>query len=559
MRRVQTRAGAQHATTMHRPGLAAGPAAVDRRDRARSDRRSKSPRWIAAALLAMALGACPRAAEAATTLNAVLEAEIVTLDPHFTGAYISRTFGYMVFDTLFAPDSQGNMKPQMVETWSASDDKLAWRFTLRDGLRFHDGSPVTATDVVASLKRWSTRNALGGRLLAATASLEAADAKTFVLTLRAPYGLVIETLGSTLGPAPFIIPSRLASTPGAQQLTEIVGSGPFVYSRDDHLTGDHMLLHRNRDYASRAEPSDFLAGGRRVEVDAVDIRVIPDGATAAAALQRGEIDYMQYAPFDLIPLLQKDPKITVLNFTGPQMFTGHYRMNFAQKPFDDPAIRRVMQGLVDQQEVLDGLGLQPASAQTCASFFICGSPYAAPNPDAPTDHSIEAARAALARTNYRDEPVVVLVASDIEVPRVSSTILADRLKRAGFNVDVQAVDWATLLQRRAQRSGWNVYGVHALGLDLQSPLTNSSINFNCQDSPSIGSMCEQRLISLFDDFAKAPTREAQQDVAKQIQAVITQEALVVPYGQFAQPAAYRSNVIDLIPSAIPLFWHVHKN
>jgi peptide/nickel transport system substrate-binding protein len=509
-----------------------------------------------AALLALTTVAPVRAAE--TILNAVLEAEIVTLDPHFTGAYISRTFGYMVYDTLFAPDSKGVMKPQMVGSWTVSYDKLTWRFTLRDGLKFSDGAPVAAADVVASLKRWETRAAMGGLLAAASASLEAADDKTFVLTLKAPYGLVIDTLGTTASPVPFIIPARLAATPGTTQITQIIGSGPFAYSRADHRNGDHMLLHKNQYYVPRTEPTDFLSGAKLVKIDALDIKVIPDGATAAAALQQGEIDFMQYAPFDLIPMMEKNKALKVQNFTGPHMFTGHYRMNFAQSPFNDPAIRRVVLGLVDQQDVLDGLGLEPRFSQVCTSFFICGSPYATPNPAAPTDHSIEAAKAALAKTNYQGEPVVVMAANDLEAPRVASTIVADRLKRAGFNVDLQVMDWATLLSHRALKTGWNLYGVHALGLDLQSPLTSSVINFNCKDSPGAGFMCVQTMVPLFAAFAKAPTVEAQRAVADQIQTIVTEQALAVPFGQFAQPAAYRTSLTGVIPSAIPLFWNIEK-
>jgi peptide/nickel transport system substrate-binding protein len=516
-------------------------------------------RGLLAGLFALALvqaKAAPLQAE--TTVNAVLEAEIVTLDPYMTGAYITRTFGYMVFDTLFAPDSKGAIKPQMVGSWTTSDDKLTWRFTLRDGLAFHDGSPVTAADVTASLKRWATRNALGGRLMAVTASLEPADAKTFVLTLKEPYGLVLETLGTTLGPVPFIMPERLAKTPGTQQITDIIGSGPFLYSKADHVTGDHMILRRNPHYVPRSEPNDFLSGGKVVKIDAVDVKVVPDASTAAAALQRGEIDYMQYAPFDLIPVFQKDKSIHVMSFTGPHMFTGHYRFNFAQKPFNDPAIRRVVLNLVDQKDVLDGLGLDSSFSQPCDSFFICGSAYGTPNPAAPKDHSIEAAKAALAKTDYHGEPVIVMVANDLEAPKAASTILADRLKRAGFNVDLQVMDWATLLQHRSSKTGWSVYGVHALGLDLQSPLTNSVINFNCQDSPGAGFMCAEAMKPLFDAFAHAPSPAAQREVADKIQAIVYDQALGVPFGQFAQPAAYRTSLTGVIPSAIPLFWTMEK-
>ena len=511
---------------------------------------------VALIVFAMLTLATPQAR--AAQVNAVLEAEIVTLDPHFNSAYITRTFGYMVFDTLFAPDSHGEIKPQMVGAWSVSDDRLTWRFTLRDGLRFHDGKPVTAADVVASLKRWGTRNALGGRLLAATVALEVADGKTVVLRLREPYGLVLETLGATVAPVPFIMPERLAKTPGTQQVTEIVGSGPFVYDPMQHRTGDHMLLRRNAAYVPRSEPSDFLAGGKRVKVDAVDIRVLPDAATAAAALQNGEIDYMQYAPFDLIPTMEQDHDLRVVGFTGSQMFTGDYKLNLAQPPFDDPAIRRVLLDVVDQREVLDGLGLDAKFERSCDEFFICGSPYATGNRAAPRDHSIEAAAKALRATKYRGEPVVVMVAQDLEAPRVASTILADRLKRVGFNVDAQVMDWATLLQRRTQRTRWNVYGIHALGLDLQSPLTNTVISSNCQESPASGFMCAKDMLPLFDAFSRAPTLEARRAVTGRIQAIVYDQALAVPFGQFAQPAAYRTSLTGLIPSAIPLFWDVEK-
>ena len=495
----------------------------------------------------------------AQTLSAVLEAEVVTLDPHFTGAYITRTFGYLVFDTLFAMDSAGQVKPQMVERWTSSADGLTWTFTLRDGLKWHDGASVTAADCVASLKRWGTRSALGGRLLAATASLEATDAKSFTLTLRTPYGLVLDTLGTTSSPGPFMLPERLAKTPGAERITEIIGSGPFVYRRADHRTGDRMLLRKNTAYVPRAEPNDLLSGGKVVKIDALELRVVPDGATATAALQSGEIDYIQYAPFDLLRVLERDRRVRVQSFTGLDQFTGHYRLNAASGPFADPAIRRVLLQLVDQAEVMAGFGLSDRYARTCQAFFICGSPY---ENDAGTaalrSPSIEAARAALKQTGYAGEPVVVLVANDLEAAKVSSEILADRLRRAGFTVDQQVMDWASVLARRTRRDGWSVFGVHALGVDLQSPLTNSVIGFNCTSSLNGGFFCEQPLVPLFDAFAAAPTLADRQRIAAQIQEVVYGQAMAVPWGQFAQPAAHRAQLRNLIPSAIPLFWAVEK-
>ncbi|RVT95593.1 ABC transporter substrate-binding protein [Rhodovarius crocodyli] len=511
---------------------------------------------VAAALAGLA--GAPKPSPAAN-LTAVLEAEIVTLDPHFIGAYITRTFGYMVFDTLYAPDSNFNYRPQMVQGHTVSDDRLTWTFTLRPGLAFHDGQPVRAQDVVASLQRWATRAALGGRLMAVTESLTATDERTFVLKLKEPYGLVIETLGTMASPTPFIMPERLARTPGTERITEIVGSGPFIYSRADHRQGDRMLLRRNPNYVPRDEPADFLAGGKRVMIDALDIRVVPDAGTAAAALQAGQIDYMQYAPFDLLRNFERDRRITVQNFTGAHMFTGHYRLNHANPPFNDPAIRSVLLRLVDQAEVMAGFGLDQRYARTCQAFFTCGGPNESAAGVGPvTDPSIEAARTALRATRYNNEPIVLMVASDLEAARVSTDILADRMRRAGFNVDAQVTDWATLLARRTRREGWHIYGVHALNVDLGNPLTNSVINFNCQDTGTAGFMCFPRLNELYDAFARAPDAASRRPLVDEMQQIIYSQGVAVPWGQFAQPAAFRSNLRNMIPSAIPLFWNVEK-
>ena len=511
------------------------------------------------ALLVLGPLLLPTRSPHAQNLTAVLEAEIVTLDPHFTPAYITRTFGYMVFDTLFAMDGQGRVQPQMVQDWITSPDGLTWTFRLREGLMWHDGKPVTAADCVASLQRWGTRSAIGRRLLAATASLEATDARSFTLTLKQPYGLVLDTLGTTSSPVPFMMPERLARTPGTERIAEIIGSGPFTYSRADHRTGDRMLLRRNAAYVPRGEPSDHLAGGKVVRVDSLDIRVIPDGGTAVAAMRAGEIDYIQYAPFDMLPMLERDRRVRLQNFTGLDQFTGHYRLNAATGPFADPAIRRVLLHLVDQSEVMAGFGLSDRYARTCNAFFICGSPYESDVGTEPMrSPSIEAAREALRQTRYAGEPVVVLVANDLEAAKISSEILADRLRRAGFTVDMQVMDWASVLARRTRRDGWSVFGVHALGVDLHNPLTNSVIGFNCTSALTGGFQCVEELTPLFDAFAAAPTLEARQAIAARMQGIIYREAMGIPWGQFAQPAVHRVQLENLIPSAIPLFWNVGK-
>ena len=521
----------------------------------------RRPAWILGATLALAALVPPRAAHA-VTLNAVLEAEVVTLDPHYTTAYISRTFGYMVFDTLFAMDSKGAIHPQMVDHYETSADGLTWTFTLRDGLKFHDGAPVTSADCIASLRRWGSHDGLGRRLMSETATLEAVNDKTFKLVLKEPYGLVLDSLGKPSSIAPFIVPARIALKPGStdfvDKITEIDGSGPFKFRADLWRPGDSMQLDRNPDYVPRKEPADFLAGGKVVKIDSLVLKVVPDGATAASALATGEIDYMQYAPFDLIPSMEKNAALHVQTFTGVQMFMGWYRVNQASKPFDDPDIRRVLWQLVDQHEVLQALGIDAKyTVPYCPSFWMCDTPLqSSVGAEIAAHPSIEAARAALKKTKYAGEKVVILQATDIEALKVSSEVLADLLKRAGFNVELQATDWATLLARRNNRASWSAFGVTVAGFDLASPLTNFYVTGNCIDYA--GWQCDDRVTKLLPAFAHAVTFDERKKIADELQVALYDSTPAVMWGQFAQPAAYRATLKGMIPSAIPVFWNVEK-
>ena len=167
-----------------------------------------------AALAAGAAAASIRPASAAgRSLDLVLESEAVILDPYATTAAITRTFGYHVFDTLFATAEDGAIRPQMVAAWDTSPDRLEWRFTLRDGLKWHDGAPVTAQDCVASLNRWMPKDPLGRMLAAATDRIAATDSRTFAIRLKEPFPLMLDVLGKPNAVVPFMLPERLAATP----------------------------------------------------------------------------------------------------------------------------------------------------------------------------------------------------------------------------------------------------------------------------------------------------------------------------------------------------------
>src|SRR5215207_4193172 len=187
--------------------------------------------FAAAAVASVALHTshAPALAQEKTVIRSIPIGNLRVLDPIWTTAYITRNHAYMVWDTLFALDADNKPQPQMVDTWEVSPDKLTYTFKLRDGLKWHDGPPVTAKDCVASIRRWAAKDGMGRTLLDFATSLEATDDKTFMLVLKQPVGFVIEALAKIDSNVPFMMPERLARTDPNEQIKEVIGSGPFRF------------------------------------------------------------------------------------------------------------------------------------------------------------------------------------------------------------------------------------------------------------------------------------------------------------------------------------------
>src|SRR6202795_1777725 len=346
----------------------------------RRDRMFHISRWkrptiassVALSVLALVSALTSQAIAAGKTITAVMHSDLRIIDPVFTGAYITRDHGYMVYDTLLATDSNFKIQPQMAN-WKVSEDKLTYVFTLRDGLKWHDGSPVTAEDCVASLKRWTKSETMGQTLVGFTASIEATDAKTITLKLKEPYGLVLESIGKPSSIVPFMMPKRLAETPPGQQVKEQVGSGPFKFVQAEFQPGVKAVYEKNTDYLPRKEPPNWTSGGKVAKVDRVEWITMPDAQTAVNALQSGDIDFIESVPFDLVTMLaaNKDLKVETLDKLGFQIVG---RMNFLYPPFDNVKVRRAAFLALNQKDVLDALVGNSEYYQVCGAVFVCGTP-----------------------------------------------------------------------------------------------------------------------------------------------------------------------------------------
>jgi peptide/nickel transport system substrate-binding protein len=518
---------------------------------------------IAASLSVFALA--PQAHAASKTVTAVMHSDLRIIDPGFTTAYITRDHGYMVYDTLLATDSNFKVQPQMAD-WKISDDKLTYTFTLRDDLKWHDGAPVTAEDCVASLKRWGRKDNMGQKLMDFTASIEASDAKTIVLKLKEPYGLVLESIAKPSSYVPFMMPKRLAETPDGQQISEQIGSGPFKFVKAEFQPGVKAVYVKNTDYVPRKEPASWTSGGKVVKVDRVEWITMADAQTAVNALQSGDIDLMENPPFDLLPILEGNPdlKVDTLNKFGFQTLG---RMNFLLPPFDNVKVRRAALLAMNQKDVLDALVGNPKYYQVCGAFFVCGTPLETEVGAGALikGGDVDAAKKALAESGYDGTPIVIMAPGDVISIKPQPIVAAQLLRQAGFKVDLQATDWQTVVSRRTSQKpvsegGWNMFFTNWVAADVMNPVVNFSVGGRGKNGGWFGWAEDPAIEKLKDQFARSASPDEQKKLASEIQKEAYDQVIYIPLGQFLLPSAWRKSLSGVLDGpATPIFWNIDKS
>jgi peptide/nickel transport system substrate-binding protein len=437
---------------------------------------------------------------------------------------------------------------------------------LRDGLKWHDGTPVTAEDCAASLKRWGRSDNMGQKLMDFTASIEATDAKTITLKLKEPYGLVLESIGKPSSYVPFMMPKRMAETPPGQQMKEQIGSGPFKFVTAEFQPGVKAVYEKNTDYVPRKEPPSWTSGGKVVKVDRVEWVTMADAQTAVNALQSGDIDLIEQPAFDLLPVLaaNKDLTIQTLNKLGFQTLG---RMNFLYPPFDDVKVRRAAFLAINQKDVLDALVGNPEYYKICGAFFICDTPLAteAGSETLVKGNGMAAAKKALAESGYDGTPIVIMAPGDVGTLKAQPVVVAQQLREAGFKVDLQATDWQTVVMRRASQKptkegGWNMFFTNWAGADVVNPIANFSIGGRGKNGGWFGWSEDPKIEQLKDAFARSASPEEQKKLAADIQQEAYEQVTYIPLGQFLLPSVWRKSLTGVLDGpATPIFWNIDKS
>lgn len=509
---------------------------------------------LAALMFGTAAPAC-----AESVIRSVPMLDVKLLDPYQNTNYGTRNHGHMIYETLFAWNEQRQPKPEMVDATTVSADQLTWHFTLRPGLKWQDGAPVTSADVLASLEKFLHKDGFALKLAKVLDGIRADGPNAFTIALKEKFPLLLDLLAKPSGFAAFILPERFAKLPDGSPQFEPIGSGPFIFRKDLWQPGNLNVYERNPNYVPRQEPPDGFAGGHVVKVDRVEWHTIPDAGTAANALTTGEIDWIESVPFDFIAQLEQEPSLKVA-MSDPLGSQSYLRFNQKLPPFNNAKARQALLYLDDK----DMYGLAATGDArfyvACPALFMCGSDLAtdigAIKPD--LDH----ARQLMQESGYKGERVVMMEPTNVPFFDAETLVTASQLRKIGVNVELQPVDYNMMLTRRVKQDpidqgGWNLYHSGNYGVDVASPMTNIYLNSNC-DQAAPGWPCDAEIEALKDQYAKAPDAAARKAIAEKLQLRAFETVPYMNVVQLRAFTAYRKVLSGIVPSPVQLYWNVSK-
>lgn len=513
-----------------------------------------------AATAALPALARPALAQPVSTLRYVPQSNLVSLDPVWTGATVTTNHAYYVYDTLFAFDRNFQIKPQMAEGYEVTADGLAWRIRLREGLKFHDNTPVRSIDCAVSIERWAKRDPFGQLMAKVVEKYETPDDRTLVIRLTRPFPLMLNALAKPDTSGLFIMPERVARTDAFKAITDTTGSGPYRFLKEDWVEGSRLAYAKFDDYVPRPEAPEWGSGGKVAHFRRIEWHIIGDASTVAAAMKRNEIDWWAQPLPDLYASLAQDGM--QLQIDQPAGRLAMLRMNTLQAPFDNPAVRRAVLMAIKQEDFLRGyVGDDNNMLKECLSLFPCGTPLAdeTAGKTLMRGDMVEAKRL-LAASGYKGEKAVVLTASDLPVVNAFAQVAFAVLKELGMNVDLVASDWGTLVQRRASREtvekgGWSIFTTAGPAVSYADPAISPLVRGQ-GDAGWFGWWKNAAVEEKVQAYLYASTEAEQKRLAVEINAIALQEVATVPLGQYFVKTAFTKRITGVLEGISPYPWNV---
>ncbi len=514
---------------------------------------------LAAAVAGIGATALPAQAQN-NVLRIVPHSNLAILDPIWTTAYMSRNHGHMIYDTLFGTDENAKIKPQMVESWTESADHRLWTFKLRKGLEFHDGKPVTSEDVVASLNRWGKRDAMGSALFQFVQRMDTPAPDTFRIFLGEACGFLLEALAKPSSNVPFIMPKRVADTDPFKQIEEHIGSGPYIFKKDEFKPGDKAVYLKNTKYVPRSEPPSGTTGGKHVYVDRVEWNLaLRDAQAQVNALQKGEVDIIEQLSFDHYESVKNDPNLQLPKYaTLGLQYMG--RFNHLMKPFDNPKVRQAAIAAMTQEPFLRAQVGVKELYKPCASMFICGTPFGSTaGSDLQAKSNMKKAQDLLKASGYDGTPIIIMKPTDLASIQKLPDVGAQLLRQAGFKVDLQAMDWQSLVGRRAKKDGWHMFFTAWQAFDVWNPISNPAMDTRGEKSTWFGWATDEKMVGLRNEFMRATDDGVKKKLADQIHTRAFEIGTHAPLGEFDAPMAARKNISGFFITNNNIYWNLKKN
>lgn len=417
-------------------------------------------RWVAVLALGMIVGLLVPAGWSAPaqapvrggTLRVALSGELPTLDWQFTTSFTAGYVASHIFEGLFTVDSKLRPRPMLADRWTVSVDRTTYTIVLRRGVLFHNGREMTSADVVASLERWGRISTVGRLAFETMTEIRAADPTTVVVRFREPYALLVDALAWP-HQAAVIYPEEIIDEAGTGATRRFIGTGPYRFV--EHVRDRHYRLERFDRYVSRTDEPDGMAGRKHAYLDAILFLPVPDTAVRVLGLQRGEFHQIQFAPSDDHARLRDNPAIEAWIDPVPWWLTAKF--NVRRGLFTDARLREAFHLAINKEEVMRGTMGPRQFWRVDPGVMVREHPmWNDAARDVYVKQDVERARQLLREAGYQGQPVRWLTSMAIPPYGTSAQVAKPMLERVGFVVDLQIVDFPTLLSRWSNPDIWDV-------------------------------------------------------------------------------------------------------
>jgi len=497
---------------------------------------------LASSLIWTAPGALAQAPRSA--LNLAMVGEPQTLDPMASTADLVGTIMQHVYEPLYTFDAKWAIAPLLADALPViSKDGLRYTITLRKGVMLHSGRELHADDVVASLKRWMEMAPRGKAVAAELASLTAKGTHGVEIVLKQPYAPLLPQLALPSGMAAIMAKEAIA-----QPLTQFIGTGPYRFK--ERRPDQYVLLTRFEQYTPRKEAASGYAGKREALVEELRFMPVPNANTRVEGALAGQFHYADLLPIEALPRLEKAATKTVPVMT--QAFGFPYLvLNTKEGVLASTPLRRALQTAIGEGEMLAAGFGDTRFFSVEGNHFPKGTPfYSDAGTAAYNQRNAVQAKAAAEKAGYKGEAVRVLTSRQYDFHYNMALLMAEQLKRAGFKVDLNVVDWATLVQRRNDAKLWDIYITHS----PQFPEPMLSPPQLGEGAPGWWSTpAKQAALAALNAETNAAKRAT---LWGKVQALVYDEVPYIVVGKFSSLSARAPGLDGYQPATWPFFWNV---